>query len=154
VDDYLTTLQTNPGVIYAPSSLTNTMMGPMGQQKIAQVQMQLGYAPNGPRGMGGTLGGGTATRDYGVANWNILKPAFDAYDPTPGTEVVQDFASAYPGGATLPTNVQQQLSMASIIAPQAISTFNSAYNNARQAQLTAHVLMDEDIEPTALRLAK
>ncbi len=154
VDDYLTTLQQNPGVVLSPASLSSMLMGPGGQAKIAQIHAKMGFTPGGPGSAGGTFGGGSATVDYGVANWNLLKPEFDANDPTLGTEVAADFASSYPVGAALPADVQQQISMANFVAPPSISTFNSTYNNTRQIQIAAHVLMDEDIEPTALRLAK
>ncbi len=155
VDDYLTSLQSNPRTVMSPSALNNLMSGPAGQAKIQSVQQLLGWSPTAAGGMGRTASGGVFTQDYGVANWTALQGAFALNDPTPGTEMPRDFAPQYHAGSNASERrraVRSRWPASS--RPRRSAPSTRATTRCVRPSWRRTCLMDEDIEPTSIGLAK
>ncbi|MHB8419280.1 MAG: hypothetical protein ACYDCL_14480 [Myxococcales bacterium] len=107
--------------------------------------------------------------DWTVANWQkvtSLPPpndpvnhlvGFDLSQPV-ADEVVKGFLPTYAmntgGSGQIPQGALQTVSFANQIAPPPVSTWNAQYVATRKAFDDRHILGDDEIEPTAVRLAK
>ncbi len=154
VNDYITTLQTTPNVIFKPSALKGALMSPNGLKKIATIRQMVGANPDG------TISGALGHTDYGLANWLALGGnsgggPLALFDPRPN-EMMNDFGLVHGMAVSgqSPPGALAATSMGNFVAPSTVSTFNSSYERSRHIAIEAHLLLDEDIEPTAMRLAK
>ena len=160
VNDYITSIDQNPNVVFQPTKIQSAMLSPGSQARLASLRARVG-ATYDKGGHALAVSGGTAIQDFGVSNYNALLPLLTKLNPAqPNNEFLNDFAPSYGnaqfGGsnAPLPSNVVNQTSMAAFVAPPALNNFNGAYEASRRVLVERHALMDEEIEPTALRLAK
>ena len=153
--DYVTAQQGKPPPLFSARRLENMVAAPTSQYRISRIRQQVASGQRDPSGS-----------DWGRTNWqqmqNMLIPEMNlnwqSPPPSPPNgEWTNAFAPAYganPSGAPIPAGVEQQISMASFLAPLATTTWNSAFTSADRVLTDAHVLTEDEVAPVAMRLAK
>jgi hypothetical protein len=154
VRDYVNAQASKPPQQFSAHRLNQMLTSPMAQQRIAMVRQQV---LSGQRDPGGAS-------DWRINNWqqmqNMIVPelGINFQAPPPGAgEWAKDFAPQYgpnANGQGLPAPIQQQLSMANLLAPQPVSNWNSQYVNRDRIFADHHVLTEDEVAPVATRLAK
>jgi hypothetical protein len=155
VRDYVNAQQGKPLPQFSANRLEQMMTAPTAVARMDRIRQQIAWGQRDPNGA-----------DWGRTNWqqmqNMLVPSMNlnwqAPPPSPGNgEWTNAFAPAYgpnANGLGLPQAVQQQISMASFLAPLATTTWNSQYTTADRILTDRHVLTEDEIAPVAMRLAK
>ncbi len=158
----------NPAVpgppIFAPDKLSHLFARPGEQPTVAdrRVRQVMAEVEGHQRDPGAS--------DWTVQNWERLMsmPPAPSVDPvnhvrSPNLqmplfdEVYKGFLPSYAaqGGYTnIPPAATQSVSFGNMLAPPPVTTWNQQYTQVRRMLDDRHVLGDDEIEPTAVRLAK
>ncbi|MHB1844810.1 MAG: hypothetical protein ACYCWW_08270 [Deltaproteobacteria bacterium] len=109
-------------------------------------------------------------RDPGVSDWTVSNwyrmtndphgPAYGLLQQPLSDDVIKGFAPTYAQNGSqgaamqLPQAVAQSISLGQMIAPPAVSHWNQQYKAMRAAFTDRHILGEDEVEPTAVRLAQ
>jgi hypothetical protein len=152
VRDYVNAQMTKPPPQLSAHRMNQMLSSPSAVARISTVR---GEITNGLRDPAGS--------DWGLINWSrmqtLIVPSLgiDWQLPPSSREWTQDFAPAFgpnAAGTSLPATVRQQISMASFLAPESVTSWNSQYTNRDHIFADNHVLTEDEVVPVALRLAK